>query len=111
LHHVDPAGVRTANFKVPSADEAAHDYLWRVHKAVPPRGYLGVFNRSHYEAVLVERVLQEMPGKTVRARFRQIIDFERMLAENGVVLLKFFLHLSRAEQKKRFQERLAIAKK
>jgi PPK2 family polyphosphate:nucleotide phosphotransferase len=111
LHYVDPAGVRTANFKVPSTLEAAHDYLWRVHQAVPPRGYLGVFNRSHYEAVLAERILHELPAKEVRARCRQIVDFERMLVENGVVLLKFFLHLSRAEQKARFESRLTIPRK
>jgi PPK2 family polyphosphate:nucleotide phosphotransferase len=111
LQAVNPAGVRTTNFKVPSADEAAHDYLWRVHRAVPPRGYLGVFNRSHYESVLAERVLFDLPAKEVRARCRQIVDFERMLVENGVVILKFFLHLSRAEQRERFEARLTVPRK
>lgn len=111
LQHVNPAGVQTASFKVPSAEESAHDYLWRVHKAVPPRGYLGVFNRSHYEAVLAERVLFDLSARTLRERYRQIVDFERMLVENGVVVLKFFLHLSRAEQKARFESRLTEPKK
>jgi PPK2 family polyphosphate:nucleotide phosphotransferase len=111
LRHVNPAAVETSNFKEPSEEERAHDYLWRVHHAVPRFGYLGVFNRSHYEAVLVERILYDLPGKIVRARFRQIVDFERMLAENGVVLLKFFLHLSREEQARRFRARLATPRK
>lgn len=111
LHHVNPAGVQTANFKVPSAEEAAHDFLWRVHHAVPRRGYIGVFNRSHYEAVLAERVLFDLPGKIVRQRCRQIVEFERMLVENGVVLLKFYLHLGRAEQRERFESRLTVPRK
>jgi PPK2 family polyphosphate:nucleotide phosphotransferase len=111
LHQVNPAGVQTANFKVPSEEEKAHDYLWRVHHAVPRRGYFGVFNRSHYEAVLAERVLFNLPGKVVRQRYRQIVDFERMLAENGVVLLKFFLHLSKEEQRERFESRLTNPRK
>lgn len=106
LHHVNPAGVETSNFKVPSAEENAHDFLWRVHKAIPRRGNLGVFNRSHYEAVLVERVLGLVRGRALKLRYRQIIDFERMLAENRVILLKFFLHVSRAEQADRLRERL-----
>lgn len=106
LHHVNPAGVETANFKVPSAEESAHDFLWRVHRAVPRRGSIGVFNRSHYEAVLVERILADLPQTLIRRRYRQIVDFERMLLENGVVLVKFFLHLSRAEQARRFRARL-----
>jgi PPK2 family polyphosphate:nucleotide phosphotransferase len=111
LRHVNPAGVQTANFKVPTDEERAHDFLWRVHHAVPRFGYLGVFNRSHYEAVLVERVLDDLSRKVVEQRFQQIVDFERMLAENGVVLLKFFLHLSKEEQAERFRARLTTPRK
>jgi PPK2 family polyphosphate:nucleotide phosphotransferase len=111
LHYVDPAGVETANFKVPSTLERAHDYLWRVHHAVPRFGYLGVFNRSHYEAVVAERVLGLISREACRRRFGQIVDFERMLADNGVVLLKFFLHLGFEEQAQRFRARLEIPHK
>lgn len=111
LQEVNPAGVQTANFKVPSDEESAHDFLWRVHHAVPRRGNIGVFNRSHYEAVLVERVLGDVSGHTVKERYRQIVGFERMLVENGIVVLKFFLHLGRDEQRKRFEERLVIPRK
>ncbi len=111
LHHVNPAGVVTANFKVPSAEEAAHDFLWRIHHAVPRHGQIGVFNRSHYEAVLAERVLGLVPRRTWAARYAQIVDFERMLVANRVLVLKFCLHLSRREQAVRFKERLANPKK
>ena len=111
LHYVTPAGVETAYFKVPSAEESAHDFLWRVHRAVPRRGNIGVFNRSHYEAVLVERVIGGLPRTVVEERYRQIVDFERMLVENKVVLVKFFLHLSRKEQAERFRERLEMPHK
>jgi PPK2 family polyphosphate:nucleotide phosphotransferase len=106
LEHVNPLGVATTNFKVPSSEERAHDYLWRVHKAVTPYGFIGVFNRSHYEAVLVERVLNIVLKKVWSKRYEQIVDFERMLVENNVVLLKFYLHISKEEQAERFQERL-----
>jgi PPK2 family polyphosphate:nucleotide phosphotransferase len=111
LHYVNPAGVETAYFKAPSSEERAHDYLWRVHRAVPRYGHLGVFNRSHYEAVLAERVLGLVSRQTCVERFRQIVDFERMLVANNVVLLKFYLHLGRDEQAERFRERLTISKK
>lgn len=111
LQHVNPAGVETANFKVPSAEEQAHDFLWRIHRAVPRRGNIGVFNRSHYEAVLAERVLEIVPRKTWARRYGQIVDFERLLVANGVVVLKFYLHLSRKEQARRFKERLANPEK
>ena len=111
LHEVNPAGVEVANFKVPSAEESAHDFLWRVHQAVPRFGNIGVFNRSHYEAVLAERVLNIVPKKTWTRRYGQIVDFERMLVENNVVLLKFHLHISREEQAERFKERLANPEK
>lgn len=111
LHHVNPAGVQVANFKVPSEEEHAHDYLWRVAKALPRYGTIGVFNRSHYEAVLVERVLGLVKRKEWTRRYDQIVEWERMLAENRIVLLKFFLHLSREEQAERFRERLDNPKK
>lgn len=111
LSDVNPAGVEVANFKVPSDEERAHDFLWRVHKAVPRFGNIGVFNRSHYEAVLAERVLNLVPKSVWRKRYGQIVDFERMLVESGVVLLKFHLCISREEQAERFRERLANPEK
>ena len=111
LQHVNPAGVETANFKVPSDEERAHDFLWRHHKAVPRFGNIGVHNRSHYEAVLAERVLELVPRKVWHARYAQIVDFESLLERNGVVLLKFYLHISREEQAERIKERLANPKK
>lgn len=111
LKYVNPAGVETANFKVPSDEEAAHDFLWRIHHAVPRHGHIGVFNRSHYEAVLAERVLGLVPRKVWSQRYAQIVDFERMLTANGVVLLKFYLHLGRDEQAARFKERLSNPQK
>lgn len=111
LKNVNPAGVETANFKVPSAEENAHHYLWRISKALPRYGNIGVFNRSHYEAVLVERVLKIVSRKTCEQRYDQIVAWERILAENQIVLLKFFLHLSREEQAERFRERLENPKK
>ncbi|MEN9661280.1 MAG: hypothetical protein RL324_229 [Verrucomicrobiota bacterium] len=111
LHHVNPAGTQVTNFKVPSAEENAHDFLWRVHHAVPRFGSIGVFNRSHYEAVLAERVLELVPKKTWKQRYAQIVAWERMLAENRVVLLKFYLHISRDEQAERIRERLANPQK
>ena len=111
FRHVNPAGIEVANFKVPSAEESAHDFLWRIHKAVPRFGNLGVFNRSHYEAVLAERVLGLVPRQVWRKRYAQIVDFERLLVANRVVLLKFHLHISREEQAERFKERLANPQK
>lgn len=111
LDRVNPAGVEVANFKVPSDEERAHDFLWRVHRAVPRYGNIGVFNRSHYEGVLAERVLGLVSRKTWLQRYDQIIAWERMLAENNVILLKFFLHLGREEQAERFRERLKNPRK
>lgn len=111
LKHVNPAGVETANFKVPSAEERAHDFLWRIHKAIPRYGNIGVFNRSHYEAVLAERVLKIVPEKIWSRRYAQIIDFENLLVANNVVLLKFYLHLSKEEQAERLKERLSDPRK
>lgn len=103
---VNPAGCTVTSFKVPSAEEREHDFLWRIHKAVPARGQIGIFNRSHYEDVLVVRVLELVADKVWRARYDQINAFEKTLSENGVVILKFFLHISKKEQAKRFRERL-----
>ena len=111
LEFVTPAGVQTTNFKAPSAEELAHDFLWRVHKAVPRYGCIGLFNRSHYEDVLVVRVLGLQPKKVWRARYEQINAFEKLLADNRVVLLKFFLHISKKEQAERLRERLDNRKK
>jgi PPK2 family polyphosphate:nucleotide phosphotransferase len=107
LVSVNPAGVETANFKAPSSEELAHDFLWRVHKVVPRFGSMGVFNRSHYEDVLIVRVLKMAPVAVWRERYEQINHFEQMLAANGVVVLKFFLHISREEQAERLRARIA----
>jgi PPK2 family polyphosphate:nucleotide phosphotransferase len=103
---VNPQGCTVAGFKVPTDLEASHDYLWRVHQRVPPRGMIGIFNRSHYEDILVPRVRQLVPESVWSARHDQINGFEQMLAANGVVILKFVLHISDAEQKRRFEDRL-----
>jgi PPK2 family polyphosphate:nucleotide phosphotransferase len=108
---VNPAGVRVTSFKKPSDEELAHDYLWRIHKAVPRRGMIGIFNRSHYEDVIVVRVLDLAPRSRVEERYEQINAFETYLTQNDVVVLKFYLHISMDEQKERFQERLDIPRK
>ncbi len=104
---VDPQGVRAVPFKAPTAIELGHDFLWRVHREAPERGMMVVFNRSHYEAVLVERVKELVPEATWRARYDHINAFERLLAENGTIVRKFYLHISTAEQEKRLLEREA----
>ena len=103
---VNPQGVRVAHFGRPSAEEIDHDYLWRAHMQVPAKGEVVIFNRSHYESVLVERVHGLVPEKVWSRRYQQIVDFERMLHEEGTAILKFFLHIDRKEQAKRFQDRL-----
>lgn len=103
---VNPQGVKVASFKVPTPEEVAHDFLWRVHKVVPANGELVVFNRSHYEDVLVVRVHNYVPKEVWSKRYEQINAFEKMLAENGTTILKFFLHISKDEQKERLQARL-----
>ena len=101
-----PRGVIVTPFRHPTDEELAHDFLWRAHRACPPRGYLGIFNRSHYEDVLVGRVRNLAPPDEIDARYEQINDFEKMLTETGTVILKFMLHISKAEQRKRLQDRL-----
>jgi PPK2 family polyphosphate:nucleotide phosphotransferase len=103
---VNPQGCKVTSFKVPSSEERLHDFLWRVHKAVPERGDIGIFNRSHYEDVLVVRVHRTVSKEVWSKRYGQINDFERELSENGVKILKFFLHISKEEQKRRFQARI-----
>ena len=103
---VNPQGVRVAHFGKPSEEELDHDYLWRAHRQVPGKGEITIFNRSHYESVLVERVHNLVPEKVWSRRYAQIADFERMLSEEGTTILKFFLHIDRKTQAKRFQDRL-----
>jgi len=103
---VNPQGCAVTAFKAPSAVELSHDYLWRVHAAVPGYGMISIFNRSHYEDVLVVRVHKLVPKKVWKERYDQINDFERMLTENRVTILKFFLHISKEEQRVRLEERL-----
>jgi PPK2 family polyphosphate:nucleotide phosphotransferase len=111
LDAVNPAGVETANFKTPSKEELAHDFLWRIHKALPRYGNFGVFNRSHYEDVLVVRVLNLQPPHVWRVRYEQINAFEKHLVANNIVVLKFFLHISRQEQAERLRARLKDPRK
>jgi PPK2 family polyphosphate:nucleotide phosphotransferase len=119
---VNPQGCDVHAFKSPSSEELDHDYLWRTNKCIPSRGKIGIFNRSYYEEVLVVRVhppflrAQKLPDKLITKhiwdeRYEDINSFERYLARNGVVIRKFFLHVSKKEQKKRFLERLEDSKK
>jgi len=103
---VNPQGCDVASFKVPTSLEARHDFLWRCHAKTPAAGMIAIFNRSHYEQVLAPRVHKLIDGKTAHRNMEQINDFESMLAENGTLILKFFLHISRDEQKKRLESRL-----
>ena len=106
LGAMNPQGCQVTGFKQPSPEELAHDFLWRVHKAVPPLGVIGIFNRSQYEDVLVVRVHELVEKSVWSERFEQINDFERMLCRNNVHILKFYLNISRSEQKKRLTSRL-----
>jgi PPK2 family polyphosphate:nucleotide phosphotransferase len=102
-----PIGVEVTSFKVPSEEERSHDYLWRVHKACPPRGMIGIFNRSHYEDVLVVKVKKLADPEAIERRYEEINQFEKMLTDNGTRILKFMLHVSKAEQAERLRERVA----
>ncbi|MCA8879417.1 MAG: polyphosphate kinase 2 family protein [Rhodobacteraceae bacterium] len=106
LSGMNPQGVRVTPFKQPTPDEAAHDFLWRAHRAAPARGEVAIFNRSHYEDVLVVRVHELVPEAVWRERYDRINEFEALLAANGTRILKFFLHLSPEEQLRRFEKRL-----
>ncbi|HEX3549874.1 MAG TPA: PPK2 family polyphosphate kinase [Candidatus Elarobacter sp.] len=103
---VDPRGVAVHAFSVPTPEEAAHDFLWRVHKAVPAHGQIAVFNRSHYEDVLVPRVHGTLPDGEIAKRLKRIVDFEKLLAQNGTTIVKCYLHVTRAEQLRRLEARL-----
>ena len=103
---VSPMGVSAVAFKSPTDEELAHDYLWRVHQHVPVKGQIAIFNRSHYEDVLITKVQNWIDDKECKRRYAQIRDFERMLAETGTVIVKVFLHISKEEQRERLQERL-----
>jgi len=103
---LNPQGCSVTPFKVPSDEERDHDFLWRVHRAVPPRGNIGIFNRSHYEDVLVVRVHDLVPEATWSPRYEQINAFEKILAANDVVITKFFLHISKEEQLERLKARI-----
>jgi PPK2 family polyphosphate:nucleotide phosphotransferase len=103
---MNPQGTRVTSFKVPSKEELAHDFLWRCHKAAPKRGTVGIFNRSHYEDVLVVRVHDLVPKKIWSKRYDHINAFEGLLADSGTVTLKFYLHIDREEQLERFKKRI-----
>src|SRR4030066_191215 len=103
---VNPQGVRVASFKVPTSEELDHDYLWRIHKQTPGKGEIVIFNRSHYEDVLVVRVHELVPEMVWKKRYEQIREFERHLVQEGTIILKFFLHIDLDEQKERLQARL-----
>jgi PPK2 family polyphosphate:nucleotide phosphotransferase len=103
---INPQGCNVSSFKVPTPLEARHDFLWRAHDAVPPRGMIGIFNRSHYEDALSPRVHKLITGKQMRLRLDDINEFEYMLHDNDVAIVKFFLHISRDEQTRRLQARI-----
>jgi PPK2 family polyphosphate:nucleotide phosphotransferase len=106
MEGLNPQGCAVTSFKAPSAEELKHDFLWRIHKAVPARGDIGIFNRSHYEDVLIARVHRLVPKRVWEERYEQINAFERSLTRDGVTILKFMLHISKDEQRRRFQERI-----
>jgi PPK2 family polyphosphate:nucleotide phosphotransferase len=103
---VDPQGVKVTPFKAPSTRELSHDFLWRVHQVVPANGEIAVFNRSHYEDIIAVRVKNLAPEEVWQKRYKHIIDFEQMLVDEGTTILKFFLHISKDEQKRRLRSRL-----
>ncbi len=103
---LNPQGCRVASFKAPSAEELEHDFLWRIHQRTPRKGEMAIFNRSHYEDVLIARVRNLVPPSVWKNRYKQINDFERHLADNGMVILKFYLHITPEEQMERLKDRL-----
>jgi len=104
---IDPQGIRVQAFKKPSEEELAHDFLWRIHQHAPRNGGLVIFNRSHYEDIIAVRVKKIFPDDVWKRRQRHVLEFERMLAEEGTTIVKLFLHISKDEQKKRLESRLA----
>ena len=111
FNHCGPIGVRVQPFKAPTVDELAQDYLWRVHRVCPPRGYIGIFNRSHYEDVLVVKVRGLAPPDVIERRYDEINAFEKMLSDNGTRILKFMLNISKEEQAARLAERIEVPEK
>jgi PPK2 family polyphosphate:nucleotide phosphotransferase len=109
--HIDPQGIHVRSFKKPSEEELSYDFLWRIHQKVPHRGQLVIFNRSHYEDIIAVRVKKLFPDEVWKRRQRHVLDFERMLAEEGTTIVKIFLHISKDEQKKRLEARLENPKK
>ncbi|MDP0491913.1 MAG: polyphosphate kinase 2 family protein [Verrucomicrobiota bacterium JB023] len=103
---VDPQGLNVVAFKKPSEEELAHDFLWRIHQEVPRNGHITIFNRSHYEDIVAVKVKDIYPEKVWKKRYQHVIDFERMLAEEGTTIVKIFLHISKDEQRERLQARL-----
>ena len=111
LEGVNPRGIHVKSFKKPTDEEFAHDFLWRVHQHAPAKGMIQVFNRSHYEDILVPSVLGYIPKETIEERYQMINNFERFLEHNGTKVLKFYLHVSKGEQLERLQERIDIPEK
>jgi PPK2 family polyphosphate:nucleotide phosphotransferase len=103
---MNPLGTRACGFRVPTKEEASHDFLWRIHKQVPAKGMVQIFNRSHYEDILVPTVEKFLPKEEIEKRYDQINDFEKMLEQNGTIILKFYLHVSKTKQKEKLNERL-----
>ena len=106
MRGINPQGCDVTSFKAPTPDERSHDFLWRIHKHVPAKGMIGIFNRSHYEDVLITRVHDDISEKETVRRYKEINDFEKMLAHNGTTIVKFFLFISKDEQRRRLQARL-----
>ena len=104
--HIDPQGIHVRSFKKPSEEELSYDFLWRVHSKVPHLGQLVIFNRSHYEDIIAVRVKKLFPDEVWKRRQRHVVEFERMLAEEGTTIVKIFLHISKDEQKRRLETRL-----
>ena len=111
FERVNPQGVKVVNFRRPSTIESQHDYLWRIHQQVPSNGEIAIFNRSHYEDVVVVAVHKQISEKELERRYKQILDFERYLCETGTTILKFYLHIDADEQKRRLLDRLKDPKK
>jgi PPK2 family polyphosphate:nucleotide phosphotransferase len=109
--HIDPQGIHVRSFKKPSEEELSYDFLWRIHNKVPHRGQLVIFNRSHYEDIIAVRVKKLFPDEVWQRRQQHVVDFERMLAEEGTTIVKIFLHISKEEQKERLEARLENPRK
>lgn len=109
--HIDPQGIHVRSFKKPSEEELSYDFLWRIHNKVPHRGQLVIFNRSHYEDIIAVRVKKLFPDEVWQRRQQHVVDFERMLAEEGTTIVKIFLHISKDEQKERLEARLENPRK